>query len=61
MVEVWGSGRPLREFLYVDDLADALVFLEPVGVVVGEVGVGEEVEDLQPFDPTRFVQALFER
>lgn len=26
-VEVWGSGRPLREFLYVDDLADALVFL----------------------------------
>jgi GDP-L-fucose synthase len=26
-VEVWGSGRPRREFLYVDDLADALVFL----------------------------------
>jgi GDP-L-fucose synthase len=26
-VEIWGSGRPLREFLYVDDLADALVFL----------------------------------
>lgn len=24
---VWGSGRPMREFLYVDDLADALVFL----------------------------------
>jgi GDP-L-fucose synthase len=24
---VWGSGRPLREFLYVEDLADALVFL----------------------------------
>ena len=24
---VWGSGRPLREFLYVDDLADACVFL----------------------------------
>ena len=24
---VWGSGRALREFLYVDDLADALVFL----------------------------------
>ena len=24
---VWGSGRSLREFLYVDDLADALVFL----------------------------------
>lgn len=24
---VWGSGRPRREFLYVDDLADACVFL----------------------------------
>ena len=24
---VWGSGTPRREFLYVDDLADALVFL----------------------------------
>ncbi len=26
-LDVWGSGKPLREFLYVDDLADALVFL----------------------------------
>jgi len=26
-VEIWGSGRPLREFMHVDDLADALVFL----------------------------------
>ncbi|MBB4212079.1 GDP-L-fucose synthase [Rhodothalassium salexigens DSM 2132] len=26
-VTLWGSGRPRREFLYVDDLADALVFL----------------------------------
>ena len=26
-VEVWGSGNPRREFMYVDDLADALVFL----------------------------------
>ena len=26
-VEVWGSGKPLREFLHVDDLADACVFL----------------------------------
>jgi GDP-L-fucose synthase len=24
---VWGTGKPRREFLYVDDLADALVFL----------------------------------
>ena len=26
-VEVWGSGEPRREFLHVDDLADACVFL----------------------------------
>ena len=26
-LRVWGSGRPLREFLHVDDLSDAIVFL----------------------------------
>ena len=26
-VEIWGTGRPRREFLHVNDLADALVFL----------------------------------
>lgn len=26
-VVLWGSGKPLREFLFVDDLADAVVFL----------------------------------
>ena len=26
-VEIWGTGNPLREFLHVDDLADAAVFL----------------------------------
>tara|TARA_B100001287_G_scaffold42180_1_gene31294 strand:- start:52001 stop:52933 length:933 start_codon:yes stop_codon:yes gene_type:complete len=26
-VELWGSGKPMREFLYVDDLAEACVFL----------------------------------
>ena len=25
-IEVWGTGKPLREFLYVDDLADALKY-----------------------------------
>lgn len=31
-----------------------------LGVPVKYIGVGEEIEDLQPFDATRFVQALFE-
>ena len=26
-VEIWGTGKPRREFLHVDDLADALVYL----------------------------------
>ena len=26
-VEIWGSGKPKREFLHVDDLADACIFL----------------------------------
>lgn len=26
-VEVWGSGNPLREFMHVDDLADACIYL----------------------------------
>lgn len=27
VMEVWGSGKPLREFLYVDDLAAAVIFI----------------------------------
>ena len=42
---VWGSGRPLREFLYVDDMADACVFLMESGVSEGlfNVGTGSDV------------------
>ncbi|MBK8085286.1 MAG: GDP-L-fucose synthase [Devosia sp.] len=42
---IWGSGRPLREFLYVDDLADALVFLMEKQVSSGlfNVGTGEDI------------------
>jgi fused signal recognition particle receptor len=34
---------------------------EELGVSVRYVGVGEDVEDLQPFEAERFVEALFER
>ncbi|MGB5847604.1 MAG: GDP-L-fucose synthase, partial [Ignavibacteriaceae bacterium] len=27
LVTIWGSGKPMREFLYVEDLADAIIFL----------------------------------
>jgi GDP-L-fucose synthase len=48
-VVIWGTGTPRREFLHVDDLADACVFLmnnyesaEPVNIGWGEdVSIGE--------------------
>ncbi len=33
---------------------------EELGVPVRYIGVGEDIEDLQPFDAARFVQALFD-
>lgn len=42
---VWGSGAPRREFLHVDDLADACVFLmsRPSGPDFVNVGVGSDI------------------
>ncbi len=44
-VEVWGTGKPLREFMHVDDLADACLFLmdhyENPEII--NVGSGEEI------------------
>ena len=54
-VVLWGSGTPKREFLYVDDLADALVFLatldatrydaltDPLRCPLINVGSGEDI------------------
>lgn len=48
-IEVWGSGKPLREFIYVDDLADACVFV--VNNYSGEehinIGTGKEISILE--------------
>jgi GDP-L-fucose synthase len=44
--EVWGSGRPMREFLYVDDMADACVFFmehEEIEAGLFNVGTGQDV------------------
>lgn len=42
-VEIWGTGKPMREFLFSDDLSDALILLminynssDPINVGVGE-------------------------
>jgi GDP-L-fucose synthase len=52
-VVVWGSGTPRREFLFVNDLAEALVFLmnnyseeEPINVGVGEDVTIDELAQL---------------
>jgi GDP-L-fucose synthase len=56
-VELWGTGSPLREFMYVDDLAEACLFLmlnhNESGLV--NVGVGE---DLSIFDLAAKISAL---
>ncbi len=52
-VEAWGTGNPLREFLYVDDMADGCIFLmnnfnptkeqNEKGEVFVNLGTGKEV------------------
>ena len=44
-VELWGTGTPLREFLYVDDMADACVFLleNYNGEQHVNIGTGKEI------------------
>ena len=56
-VTIWGSGTPRREFLYVDDLADACLFLmtsynEP-GLV--NIGVGH---DLTIFELAQLIKSI---
>lgn len=47
-VVIWGSGKPLREFMHVDDLAEASVFLmdhyDDAGFI--NVGTGDEISIL---------------
>lgn len=49
-VTIWGSGTPLREFLYVDDLADACVFLmknfDEAGFINVGTGIDLSIKDL---------------
>jgi GDP-L-fucose synthase len=52
-IEIWGTGSPCREFLHVDDCADALVFLmknysgyDPVNVGSGEDVTIREVAEM---------------
>lgn len=48
-VVIWGTGTPLREFLYADDLANACVYLmqnyDQPGIL--NIGVGKDISILQ--------------
>lgn len=55
-VVIWGTGKPLREFLYVEDLADAILFLmEKVdakdlydqGITHLNIGTGKDISVLE--------------
>lgn len=45
---VWGSGTPLREFMYIDDMADAAIYLmnNDTKETLLNVGTGEEISIL---------------
>jgi len=44
-VEIWGTGKPGREFLYIDDLADACIFLMENynSPEIINIGVGKDI------------------
>jgi GDP-L-fucose synthase len=57
VVEVWGSGKPRREFLHVDDLADACVFLMEHYSGESHVNIGSGV-DLSIAELAEIVRAV---
>lgn len=56
-VSVWGSGKPLREFLYADDLGDACVFLMENYNEAEFVNIGTG-EDLSIADLAQLIQEI---
>ncbi|MEZ5287007.1 MAG: NAD-dependent epimerase/dehydratase family protein [Vicinamibacterales bacterium] len=56
-VVIWGSGRPRREFLHVDDLADAAVFLMDHYDGEGHINVGTG-DDLTIRELAELVRAI---
>ena len=56
-IEMWGSGSPLREFLYADDLADACFFLMKNYNEAGFVNIGTG-EDISIKDLTMLIKDI---
>ena len=43
-VEIWGTGSPKREFLYVDDLAEAILFILNRNIKLNLINIGSQEE-----------------
>ena len=56
-VVIWGTGKPFREFLHVDDLADACFFLMQKYNEPGFINIGTG-EDLQIIDLAMLVKSI---
>jgi GDP-L-fucose synthase len=56
-VAIWGSGTPLREFLHVDDLASACLFVMDFYNESGLVNIGIG-EDLSIFDLAKLIKKI---
>jgi len=54
---IWGSGKPLREFMYVDNISDACIFLMELGVNHGSYNIGQG-EDISILDIARTVKKI---
>lgn len=48
-ITIWGTGRPRREFLFVDDLADACLYFMELGITSGiyNIGTGKDISILE--------------
>ena len=44
-ITIWGTGKPRREFLFVDDLADACLYFMELGITSGiyNIGTGKDI------------------
>lgn len=56
-VTVWGTGKPLREFMHVDDLAEACLFLMQNFDEAGFVNIGTG-EDLSIYDLAQLIKKI---
>ena len=56
---IWGSGKPLREFLYVDDLAESIEFVIESNVESGLYNIGSG-EEITIFDLAKKIQSLLD-